>query len=68
MTPMNFSTPWVTGGIGLWERMDLRGPQLWLYKAHGTPAGGSNAEALSTWQAWQAGLCTYCSLACSVGD
>lgn len=52
----------------VWERMGLRVPQLWLHQACGTPAGGSNAEALSTWQAGQAVFCTYSSLACPVGD
>lgn len=28
----------------------------------------SNAEALSTWQTWQTGLCTYSNLACPVRD
>lgn len=71
MTPVNCFPvlgPWVTKEGYVWERMGLRVPQLWLHEAHGTPAGGSNAEALSKWQAWQAGLCTYSSTACSVGD
>ena len=32
-----------------------------------TPVAGSSAEAMSTWQAWQASFCTYSSLACPAG-